>query len=279
MHPISAIKELLFMTTLIVTIGLGAWEMAYGSDRVLQPDASNGQWSVSASSLRISGFNGNIEVETSVGSQVQISVAGDTRGNAPISVIASDSGEVSIVGVSAVPVSGVSVSSGNSSVVVVNGVRVASGSSVISINAASPLESPQLKVQLPQGIPLAIFDHRFQARVGDINAPLELSTTGDAVIGAVTSVDISVAGNGEVEIARVRGSTSVTTAGNAEVVIASGDAKTVGINAGGNSEVVIRAKATDAVVSAQGNSSVDLASVLHEPTLQILGNADVEVGE
>lgn len=40
MQPRSAFKEVVFMTTLIVTVGLGAWEMAYGADRALRADAN-----------------------------------------------------------------------------------------------------------------------------------------------------------------------------------------------------------------------------------------------
>lgn len=40
MQPPSAFKELVFMTTLILTVGLGAWEMAYGADQELRTDAA-----------------------------------------------------------------------------------------------------------------------------------------------------------------------------------------------------------------------------------------------
>lgn len=279
MTPFSVIKEFVFLSTLIVSLGFGAWEMAYGAQVRVDPITQAGHWQLDASSIQVSGFSGVINVIAESRSDIEIVVSRDSAQTQLPEIRVSPEGVAVIEQVAAKAKTGISVTSAGSSIVVVNGVEVSSGSSVLRVTGNTNAPAIALTARVPHGTALSILSQQFEVSIGDVSGPVELQTTADATLGAVSSAKLHVSGNGSVDVASVSQEVAINAAGNAQIRIDRGVSPMVRVRAEGNADVAVEVEAIDADVSASGNATVELMSVKAPPQLSILGNADVVVGE
>jgi len=282
MKPFAAIKEFIFLTTLIASVSLGAWEMAYGAE--VDANTSRGNWQVDATAIQISAFPGSVVVKAERRADIKITVsrvAETSSLSLPTVNVRSDGTAIVEQAPANTPSTelseGIKVGSAGSSIVVINGVVIKGGASNLSLTGVT--SQPTLTAVVPVGTPVAILGQRFEVSVGNTQGPLEVETSADLTAGAVTSTRLDASGNASVVVARVTGEIDFVVRGNADVRVSDGEIDMVSVQAQGNSEVQIDARAIDARVAASGNASVDLASVREAPRLTIAGNADVVVGE
>lgn len=164
------------------------------------------------------------------------------------------------------------------------------------------------------GTPLAIDDLTGKATIGDLNAPLAVSSSGSGEIksgrvtvasieasgsadveiaavdgalsfdtsgsgslkaGAVGSTSISVTGSGNVQLASVTGGLAVDISGSSEIAIGTIDGATA-IDASGSGDVRIASgRAARFEVSASGSSDISFGGTAVNPQISISGSGDV----
>jgi hypothetical protein len=164
------------------------------------------------------------------------------------------------------------------------------------------------------GTPLAIDDLTGKATIGDLNAPLAVSSSGSGEIksgrvsvasieasgsadveiasvdgalsfdtsgsgslkaGAVGSTSISVTGSGNVQLASVTGGLAIDISGSSDIAIGTIDAATA-IDASGSGDVRIASgRAASFEVSASGSSDISFGGTAVNPQISISGSGDI----
>lgn len=150
-------------------------------------------------------------------------------------------------------------------------------STVIINSSSSPTK---VAIKIPAGFPVTVNGIKGDTKIGDINAPLtvDVDGQGDVNAGKVTSADLNVKGQGDIEINEATGPIDVKVSGQGGVVVNSGYVPMVRATISGQGDIKLKVRAKDADLSVSGMGDIYVEYVENKPIRKVSGMGDIEIG-
>ena len=163
------------------------------------------------------------------------------------------------------------------SMVSINGQTVIVKGSGVTVIESIEQEKLSLNIAVPPGTPLSLYNLKGEVSIGDVLAPLVLTTSADVHVGRVTKASVNVSRSGDVSIEQVDEKLDLIASENADVIVHSGDVAHLHVQVSNNGKVEFNGKAMNAELSATDNGDVTIAHVTNTPKISVSRNADVYV--
>lgn len=163
------------------------------------------------------------------------------------------------------------------SMVSINGQTVIVKGSGVTVIESLEQETLSLEISVPHGTPLSLYNLKGEVSIGDILAPLVLTTSADVHVGRVTKASVNVSRSGDVSIEQVDEKLDLIASENADIVVHGGDVAHLHVQVRNNGKVEFNGRAMNADLSATDNGDVTIAHVTNTPKISTSRNADVYV--
>ena len=163
------------------------------------------------------------------------------------------------------------------SMVSINGQTIIVKGSGVTVIESINQEKLRLDISVPAGTPLSFYNLKGDANIGDVLAPLVLTTSGDVHVGRVTKASVNVSKSGDVFIDQVAEKLDLIASENADVEVRTGEVEHLHVQVRNNGNAQFNGKAVDAELSATDNGDVTIAHVVNEPRISASRNADIDV--
>lgn len=149
--------------------------------------------------------------------------------------------------------------------------------SEINMNSGS---DTKVSIRMPEGYPVTVRGVIGNTKIGDINAPLTANVRGTQTInaGKVKNANLSVQGDGDINVREVNGSLSGMVTGNGDITVQGGNVSTLTASVTGNGDFKFKGSAQNATLSVTGNGDIDIKHVANRPFTSVTGNGDISIG-
>ncbi len=134
----------------------------------------------------------------------------------------------------------------------------------------------QVTVTVAPGTPVRVEHFIGDATIGDIKAEIKFNSTGgETTIGEVTRAELSIAGSGDISLARATGQIEASIAGSGS--IRTGDTGEAAIDIAGGGDVVMGVVSGGLNIDVAGSGEVSVKSVNGEVDIDVAGSGDVRI--
>ncbi|MGI9333769.1 MAG: hypothetical protein ACR2RL_11525, partial [Gammaproteobacteria bacterium] len=194
-------------------------------------DLGSGVTQFDAGELRLEDVRADVEVIVESRKGIEVRLSADTGGHASFAANVEDNAltltENRGVRTSVGDVSVISLTAGDGSsksYVTIDGQTVVSkGSGVVVLGSTSASGHPRLEISVPAGTAVTLANHRGEATIGDLHAPLIVETSGTVHAGDVTWSELRIRRNGEVKLNSVAERLELFVTGNGSATVAGGE--------------------------------------------------------